>query len=242
MTNPTGRPESFIVDESTRPPTFVQIRPPARPGTAYKTLGIVGVGIAVVTGLGWAAYHLTAPSAGAPVAMQAAPAVTETPPPPAAANPESELAELTVDTAVSPPAWHRQSLMDRIVPFDVSIPDRETPSGPPAAATRHPAQPGSYEVSVRLDKGDTIGSALQKLGFEAGAIADAVSALAPHVRLKRLPIGLDMTLQVRPPEHEDARPILEALTLQPNGRREITVERDDRGQYVVESPGRPTTR
>ena len=237
MINPTGRSESFTVDESTRPPTFVQIRPPARPGTAYKALGIVGVGIAAVAALGWAAYRLTVHPAGVPAAMQDAPSATATPPPPAPANLESELAELTIDTAVSTPAWHRESLMDRMMPFDASMPDRATPS-----STRHTAQPASYEVSVRLDKGHTIGSALQKLGFDAESIADAVSALAPHVRLRRLPVGLELTLQVRPPEHEDARPILEALTLQPDGRRQITVERDGQGQYVVESAGRPTTR
>ena len=45
-----------------------------------------------------------------------------------------------------------------------------------------------------------------------------------------------MTLQIRPPDQEGARPILQALTLHPEGRHEITVERDDAGQYVVESP------
>jgi hypothetical protein len=95
---------------------------------------------------------------------------------------------------------------------------------------------------VRLGKGEAIGSALQKLGFEAEAIADAVSALAPHVKLKRLPIGLGMTLQIQPSEKEGDKPILQALTLQPEGRREITVERDDDGQYVVELPNRSKTR
>jgi hypothetical protein len=75
---------------------------------------------------------------------------------------------------------------------------------------------------------------LQKLGFEAAAIADAVSAVAPHVRLKRLPIGMGMTLQIRPSEKEGAKPILQALTLQPEGGREITVLRDNEGRYVVE--------
>jgi len=108
--------------------------------------------------------------------------------------------------------------------------------------SRRETQAGPYEASVRLEKGDTIGSALQRLGFEAAAIADAVSAVAPHVRLKRLPIGLGMMLQIRPSEKEGARPILQALTLQPDGRREITVERNDEGQYVVEVPGRSTAR
>jgi hypothetical protein len=132
--------------------------------------------------------------------------------------------------------------VDWISPFDASVPDRQILSGAPPADTRNATQAGSYEVSVRLEKGDTIGSALQRLGFEAEAIADAVSALAPHVRLKRLPIGLGMTLQIRPSEKEGAKPILQALTLQPEGRREITVERDDEGQYVVELLNRSTTR
>jgi hypothetical protein len=155
---------------------------------------------------------------------------------------ESELVRLTIDAAASRPLWTRQSLMDKVVPFDASVPARQVLGEASPAEARNATPAGSYEVSVRLGKGDTIGSALQRLGLEAEAIADAVSALAPHVRLKRLPIGLGMTLQIRPPDKEGARPILQALTLQPDGRREITVERDDAGQYVVELPNRPTAR
>ncbi|MPZ34641.1 MAG: hypothetical protein GEV13_27255 [Rhodospirillales bacterium] len=234
--------ESFNLDESPRPPTFVQIRAPAGPGIARRMLFIVGVGIALAAVLGWAAYRLTVNQV-APVVMQAAPTVTETPSPqlvPADLN--SELARLTIDAAASAPVWSRESLMDRLSPFDASVPDRQMLSGTSPADTRNATHAGSYEVSVRLGRGDTIGSALQKLGFEAEAIADAVSALTPHVRLKRLPIGLGMTLQIRPSEKEGAKPILQALTLQPEGRREITVERDDEGQYVVELPHRSTAR
>jgi hypothetical protein len=38
-----------------------------------------------------------------------------------------------------------------------------------------------------------------------------------------------MTLQIRPSEEEGAKPILQALTLQPEGRREVTVERNGEG-------------
>jgi hypothetical protein len=233
--------ESFNLDESPRPPTFVRIDAPA-PSTMRKMLVIMGVGITLASALGWAAYRLTIEPV-APVAMQAAPPVAELPPPqPAPADLDSELARLTIDTAASEPIWRRESLMDRISPFDESAPDRQVPSGPSPADPPKATQAGSYEMSVRLGRGDTIGSALQKLGFEARAIADAVSAVAPHVRLKRLPIGLGMTLQIRPPEQEGAKPILQALTLQPEGRRQITVERTDEGQYVVELPGRSTAR
>ena len=205
-------------------------------------LVIVGVGIALTTALGWAVWRLTVEPA-TPVVMQATPPVAEVPPPqPAPADLDSELAKLMIDTAASEPVWRRESLMDRISPFDASVPDRQIPSGPSPADTPNATQDGSYEVSVRLGRGDTIGSALQKVGFEAKAIADAVAAVAPHVRLKRLPIGLGMTLQIRPPEQEGAKPILQALTLQPEGRREITIERTDEGRYVVELPDRSTAR
>jgi hypothetical protein len=81
---------------------------------------------------------------------------------------------------------------------------------------------------------------LQKLGFEAEAIADAVSALAPHIRLKRLPIGLGMTLQINRRRGRQADPA--GAHAQPEGRREITVERDDDSQYIVELPDRSTTK
>jgi hypothetical protein len=242
MANPSSsRPDSSTVGESPRPPTFVRIDAPVS-GIRRKMLVVLGVGVALTTALGWTAYRLMVEPA-APVAMQAAPTVAEVPPPqPAPADLDSELARLTINTAASEPVWRRESLMDRISPFDASVPDRQVPSGPSPADTPNAMQDGSYEVSVRLGRGDTIGSALQKLGFEAKAIADAVSAVAPHVRLKRLPIGLGMTLQIRPPEQEGAKPILQALTLQPEGRQQVTVERTDEGRYVVELPDRSTAR
>jgi hypothetical protein len=234
--------ESFNPDESPRPPTFVQIRAPAGPGIARRMLFIVGIGIALAAALGCIAYRTTVDQA-APVVLQAAPVVTETlSPQPVPADLSSDLAKLTIDAAVSAPVWTRESLMDQLSPFDASVPDRQALSDAPPAAPRDATQAGPYEVSVRLGKGDTIGSALQKLGFEAEAVADAVSALTPHVRLKRLPIGLAMTLQIRPSDKEGAKPILQALTLEPDGRREITVERNDEGRYFVELPDRATAR
>jgi hypothetical protein len=234
--------ESVNLDESPRPPTFVQIRAPAGSGIARRMLFIGAVGVALVAVLGWATWRLTAHQV-APVVMRAAPVVAETlAPQPEPADLNAELAGLTIDAAVSAPAWTRETLMDQISPFDASVPGRPALPGAPPPDTRKATQAGAYEVSLRLGKGETIGSALQKLGFETEAIADAVSALAPHVRLKRLPIGLGMTLQIRPSETEGARPILQALTLQPEGRRAITVERDDEGQYVAEVPHRSTAR
>ena len=234
-------PNSSTVGKSPRPPTFVRIDAPV-PGIRRKMLVVLGVGVALTTALGWTTYRLMVEPA-APVAMQAASPVAEVPPPqPTPANLDSELTRLAIDTAASEPVWRRESLMDRISPFDESAPDRPSPRPLSPVDTPNATQGSSYEVSVRLGRGDTIGSALQKLGFESKAIADAVAAVAPHARLKRLPIGLGMTLQIRPPEQERAKPILQALTLQPEGHREITVERTDEGRYVVALPDRSTAR
>ena len=229
----SSRLESSDPDGARRPPTFVQIRPPARPGAARLKLGIVGAALVLAAVLCWSAYRLSVEQVE-PNVTQTALMATETPPPrQEPADLYSELARRATDEAMATPAWSRESMMDRVAPFDPAVSDRSMLSDAPSADTRPPAHAGSYEVTARLGKGETIGSALQKRGFAANTVAEVVSALARHVSLKRLPIGLDMVLQVRPPGEEGARPILQALTLQPEGRREITVERDDEGNYLV---------
>jgi murein DD-endopeptidase MepM/ murein hydrolase activator NlpD len=80
-----------------------------------------------------------------------------------------------------------------------------------------------------------LGSVLRELGFAAQDVADAVAALASHVSMKRLPVGQAVTVKMRPPDDAaNASPILLALTIRPEPRREITLERDDEGDYSVE--------
>lgn len=223
-------------DGPPRPPTFVQIRPPAAPVSAGRKLGILGVGLALVVAVGWAAYRWTDKPPAAPAVTAAAPPapVTEAPAPqPAPEDLYGELARRAVDAAVAEPPWGRESLMERVSPFDPSVAARMPASAPPAD-TGSAANAGSFEMAVQLGKGETIGSALKKRGFAADTIADVISALAPHVSLKRLPAGLDMTVEVRPSGEEGAKPILQALTLHPEGRREIKVERNGDGNYAVE--------
>jgi hypothetical protein len=43
-----------------------------------------------------------------------------------------------------------------------------------------------------------------------------------------------MTVQIRPSGEDGAKPILQALTLHPDGGREIRVKRDGDGDYAVE--------
>ena len=93
------------------------------------------------------------------------------------------------------------------------------------------SSPSVYETSVRLEKGDTLGSVLQDVGFEPQDIGEAIEALASHVNLKRLPVGQAIELKIRGPEDADAKPILLALTIRPEARREISLERDDDGDF-----------
>ncbi len=228
--------EPFI-DEAPRPPTFVQIRPPARPGMVRRNVLLAAGGIVLIATVGWIVHRSGFDPAAVPVAQQAPLAVVGGQSLPVPPSVDAGLATLAFDVAVTTPLSGRETLMGWILPFDAAAPERQADPGAPSADTRDASHGRQYEVSVRLAKGDTIGTALQKLGFETAAIADAVAALAPHVRLKRLPIGLGLTLQVRPSANDEDKPVLQALTLEPEGRP-ITVERTDDGQYVVETPQR----
>jgi len=225
-----------------RPPTFVQIRPAAVAGSPGRKLAITGIiGLALALGVGWAGYRVADEPAAVEVTETAPPAADAVVPQQVAADLYGELARHAVDVAVSEPPWSRESLMDRMSPFDPSAAAR-APSGAPSAGSDDATNAGPFEISVQLGKGETIGSALKKRGFAADTIAEVISALAPHVKLKRLPVGLDMTVQVRPPDEEGAQPVLQALTLHPEGRRDIKVERDGDGNYAVEARGRSPTR
>lgn len=229
-------PDIVDLDGLQRPPTFVQIRPPPAPVAVGRWVAATVLGIALAAVLGWTSYRLTI-ELNVPRVAQGTSTRGETPAPqPDPVDLSPELAMVTIDTAVSSPAWSRASLMDWVEPFNPSAGggavDAAASQAAPSASDTAPEE--LYEMSVRLGKGETIGSALQKRGFAADSVAEAVAALAPHVSLKRLPIGLVMTLRVRPAEEGTGRPVLQALTLQPDARLKVTVARDGEGNYAVE--------
>lgn len=90
--------------------------------------------------------------------------------------------------------------------------------------------PRIYEVSVRLEKGDTVAGVLGELDLAAAEVADIVEALTGHVNVRRLPIGQSIDVKLRAPAEGQAKPILLALAIRPEARREITVERDEQGE------------
>lgn len=230
------RPDSRDSDGPPRPPTFVQIRPPAAPARVRRRLGVLGVGLALVAVVVWI-FHRSSDQPSPPVMAQATPKVTAdvspAAPPSAPVNLDAELERRAIDRAASAPLWTRESLMDRVSPFAPPVSDPAPAVTPPVDAAE--ATPdGPREVSVRLAKGETIGSVLQKLGVASDAVAEVISALSAHVSLKRLPAGLGMTAQIRTAGDDGAKPILEMLTLHPQGRQAITIGRDAKGNYAVE--------
>jgi murein DD-endopeptidase MepM/ murein hydrolase activator NlpD len=105
---------------------------------------------------------------------------------------------------------------------------------PAAAPAVLPNPTPTVETSIRLEKGDTVARVLKRLGVAASDVAEIVATLAAHVRMERLPIGQAMTVKIRPPDEAGEKPVLLALSIRPEPRREYTLEREDDGDYSVE--------
>ena len=93
--------------------------------------------------------------------------------------------------------------------------------------------PAVVETSARLKKGGTVAGALHGLGIAAKDVSNAIVALKSRVRLNRLPVGQEITVKLGPADGAD-EPLLMALAIRPEPRREITLERDDSGDFSVE--------
>jgi hypothetical protein len=162
-----------------------------------------------------------------------APATADAGPSPTAGPHHAETLRQAIDAVLAAPDWRRDSVMDRLFPFDPAVAAR-APAAPSLAVTAEAAPADSIEVSARLGKGETLAGGLHKLGLPAATIAEVISAMAPHVSLKRLPIGTSISLQLRRPQPDGAAPILQELALRPPAGREIDVKRTDDGGYAVE--------
>src|SRR4051794_24370123 len=125
MTEPLSSGSDFVnLDGLQGPPTFVQIHPPVSGGVGRRRLGAGLVGIVIAAALGWTAYRLTDEPV-APAVREVAAVTHEASPQPAPPDLSPELVTVTIDSAVSSPAWSRASLMDWVAPFDPSANARE---------------------------------------------------------------------------------------------------------------------
>ena len=214
----SSRPESRDPDGPPRPPTFVQIRPPAAPGNAKRKVGILTIGLALVMALGWGLYRVT-DVWEAPVVLQAAPVMTDAPAPQQVfGDLYPELVRRAVDTASSTPIWSRESLLDRLSPFDRSVSDgRPSSTAPAETATATQAGSWSYRSgsgrAIRSEarcKSSVLRQTPSPMSFLPGAPCQA------HASADRL----GMTVQIRPSGEDGAKRSCSAHTPS-GGRREI---------------------
>ena len=217
-------PKRIVTSSSPRPatPTFIQIGKQAGNYNTLRTVGALLGGLALVAVLVW-----LAPPDPLPPSASTATATPETaaPSPPTANEPMAK--EPTTDEPAS--------LVLRDTTAETSSADDSVGAEPlPAAPTENePQLPSPVETSARLEKGDTVAGALHELGVADGDVSSAVAALKAHVRLNRLPVGQEITVKLGPAE-DDGKPSLVALSIRPEPKREITLERDKDGNFSVE--------
>jgi murein DD-endopeptidase MepM/ murein hydrolase activator NlpD len=94
-----------------------------------------------------------------------------------------------------------------------------------------PAAPAVEKSEVKLAKGDTITDLLTGLELERDDVARAVSALKPHINTRRLQAGQTFHVTLERPVDAGASPILRNLTIRPEARRQVMLERDGTGVY-----------
>lgn len=86
---------------------------------------------------------------------------------------------------------------------------------------------------LRLANGGTLANLLADHDLERGEIARAISALRPHLDIRRLQVGQPVHVTLENPAAADAPRVLRDLTIRPEARREVRLERDDDGTYRV---------
>ena len=222
-------PQRIVNSSSPRPsPTFVQIRKPAAAGDTKRTVGVLLGGLVLVGVLVWLAPRDPLPPSVSAEIEAPSPQIADAP-------------DMTPESGTPMPEPQALALQEAPPTDDTAAaagPETGPPTGAPApepqAATPVPAPaPAVVETSARLKKGGTVAGALHGLGIAAKDVSNAVAALKSRVRLNRLPVGQEITVKLGPAEGAD-EPLLMALAIRPEPRREITLERDDSGDFSVE--------
>lgn len=106
----------------------------------------------------------------------------------------------------------------------------------PAPEEPPPPSPASFAVPLEesvlhLSRGDTLTSLLVGLDLDRGDVARAVAALRPHLDSRRLKVGQAVRVTLERSPDLGAPPVLRDLTIRPEPRRLVTLEREDAGTY-----------
>jgi len=93
-----------------------------------------------------------------------------------------------------------------------------------------PAVSPLEESVLRLARNDTLTDLLAGLDIGRAEIARAISALRPHLDIRRLQVGQAVRVTLERSDEADV-PVLQALTIRPEPLRQVTLERNDTGDY-----------
>lgn len=105
---------------------------------------------------------------------------------------------------------------------------------PDASAEAEPPASDIYELTLRLEKGDTVERMLADVGVAEADRRQVADRLQSLLKRKRLAVGetIELTMQTIP-EQPDAPRVL-ALSVRPQPEREYIVSRQDDGTYDAE--------
>jgi len=211
-----------------------RIRQPAANRDTWRTIGVLLGGLALVAAMVWLAPRGPLVPSADVATGGAAPQIAEAPdehPEPAIVLPEPTAPmrqEASAQEATAPDA----------APEPETTPLSDATDGAAAATTTQvpatTAAPAAVETSTRLKKGGTVAGALHGLGIANSDIGNAIAALKPRVRLNQLPVGQEINVTLGPTEDDDGKPRLAALRIRPEPRREVTLERDEDGDFSIE--------
>lgn len=213
------------------------------PSSAMTKPAIGLASLALLVGLGWFALAHNEPREAAPPTAAATP--------PAPPPPEPTVEELI---AHSPPHVGAPAGLPPTVAAAPAAP--AAPTQPPDSEPEPQPSMDRYEVTVRIENGDTLEKILAELDFAPREIDKAIDALrtalrgsrpvegkgrnarAVHTRQLaawqapiRLPVGEAVEVTVGAPRGIDGRPTLLDLSIRPTVTRELALRRLDNGDF-----------
>ena len=243
-------------------PTVVQVRQPSAARDTWRTVGVLLGGLALVAVLVWLAPRDPLPPSVSGETDGPSPQIAEAPnvypesgtpmpepvePAQQGASSSQEAPSPDMDAAAGPetaplggaPGHEPEAAAQEAPPSDDASVASAADAGPSAAMPNHepPATtpaPSAVETSARLKKGGTVAGALHGLGVATKDVGNAVAALKARVRLNRLPVGQEINVTLGPTEDDEGKPLLVALRIRPEPKREVALERDGSGDFSVE--------
>jgi murein DD-endopeptidase MepM/ murein hydrolase activator NlpD len=135
---------------------------------------------------------------------------------------EARLAPSATAAAVPPPTPEEErEMLARQIP---------APQEPPPVLMASDANRLEKTI-LRLANGDTLANLLADLDLERAEVARAIAALRPHLDIRRLQVGQPVHVTLETPVATGTPRVLHDLTIRPEARREVMLERGDDGSF-----------